>query len=123
MFNIQFDIKHNADFSHTFSRFDVGGNAISMSGSTLKMHVKSKASNSRIVLALTSANGLAVIGGAGFNEFTLKFPRLSFSPTTEALTGFDGDKPYVFDLLQILGSGVESMIATGTITVRRGATL
>lgn len=110
MFSIRFEFRNNIDFIHTFRWIDDNGDPVDLSGSSLRLHVKRKASDAKPVLELSSENGLATLTAGEINVFTLKFPRYSLPPGN-----------YVFDLKRIV-SGEHLPLAEGEIQVAAGVT-
>lgn len=110
MFSIRFKFRNNIDFIHSFQWIDEAGNPVLLTGSTLRLHVKRKATDAKAILELTSENGLATLSQTEPNKFTLKFPRYALPVGT-----------YVFDLKRLFG-GDHLPLADGVIEVVAGVT-
>lgn len=110
VFSIRFEFRNNVDFIHTFKWVDKNGDPVSLTGSSLRLHVKRNPKDAKPLLEMTSSNGLAVIDTEEPHTFTLKFPRYSLPPGN-----------YVFDLKRIAGSE-HLPLADGTIEVKPGVT-
>jgi hypothetical protein len=121
-FNITFKVWNNADFTHSFQWVRADGQPVLMTNSTLKMQIKKKASDVNAVSELTSANSKAVIDPVNANIFTIEISKGTLQSTYSMSSGVEVDTPYVFDLIEIKFDGKWNMIASGTISVRKGVT-
>lgn len=111
MFRLDIAIADNADFRHEFVWVDRRNNPVSLSGSTLEMHVKRKASDRKPLLVLNDANQTLVVNAQQDNQFTMTVYRGSLKP---------GD--YVFDMIRIADDGARTRIAEGILRVEQGVT-
>ena len=86
------------------------------------MQIKKKSSDATVVSELTSANGKATIDPVNTNVFVIEISKGTLQSTYSREGGIEVDNPYVFDLIEIKSDGKWNMIASGTISVRKGVT-
>ncbi len=110
MTTLNLEAATNADWRQEFEAVDAAGDALALSGATIRMDVRDRAGAA--ALSLSVGSGLTVTDAAA-GEFELEVDRDTMADVTPGL--------YRFDLLIEIG-GLALTAARGTLNIRKGVT-